>query len=117
MTMVLRQASVLLSDVVHLEIESERPWETGEDGDTDNTWWIEFFHSFIAVETLRVSYQFVDHAFEKMPVEMVTQVLPALKSLHLEGTFTTSTMIEGLSSTFRQACRPLIITSDDRFKF
>ena len=119
MTMVLCQAEVLLSDVVHLEIESDCPREIGEDDDTDNIWWLEFFHLFIAVETLRISYQFVEvvaHAFEKMPVEMVTQVLPALKSLHLEGPFTQSATIEGLSSTFRQAFgRPLIITSDDRF--
>jgi hypothetical protein len=119
MTRVLRQASVLLSDVVHLEIESDCSREIGEDDVTDNTWRLELFHPFIAVETLRISYQFVEgvaHAFEKMPVEMATQVLPALKSLHLEGPFTTSTMLEGLSSTFRQACgRPLIITSDDRF--
>ena len=114
MTMVLRQASVWLTDVVHLEIISGWTWEIGEDGDRDNTWWLEFFQSFIAVETLRISHplaEVVAHAFEKMPVEMVTQVLPALKSLHLEGPFTTGATIEGLSSTFRQACgRPLIIT-------
>ena len=117
MTKVLSQASALLSDVVHLKIDSNDPRAIGEDDDRGNIRWLELFRPFIAVETLGISFQYVEsvaHAFEEIPVEMVNQMFPALRSLHLEGPFMMST-IEGLSNTFRRTCGgPLIITSDIR---
>jgi hypothetical protein len=88
MTKLLHQASDLLSDVVHLKIELEAPREIDKYDYVDDIRWLELFRPFISVETLHVSFQFAEsitHTFQEMPVEMVTQVLPALTSLHWDG--------------------------------
>lgn len=86
--MVLSQASDSLLHVVRLEIELKTRNEIDKDHHVDNIRWQEIFYPFISVETLRISFQFgksFTHTFQEMPVEMVTQVLPALKSLHWAG--------------------------------
>ncbi|KAN0134388.1 hypothetical protein V8E53_007886 [Lactarius tabidus] len=111
MTLMLSQGSAMLSDVVHLEIKSESPRKDHEDDRRDDIRWLELLQPFVAVKTLHISSEFaenVGNAFEEMPSEVATHVLPALKSLHLEGPYKRST--EGLSNTFRGCGRTLIIT-------
>ena len=114
MTLMLSQLSAMLSDVVHLEVESEFPRESREDDRRNNIGWLELFHPFVAVETLRISFEpteSVANTFGEMPAETATQVLPALISLHLEGPYKRT--IEELSNTFRAYDRPIIITSNE----
>ena len=114
MTLMLSQLSAMLSDVVHLEVESEFPRESREDDRRNNIGWLELFHPFVAVETLRIYFEpteSVANAFGEMPAEMATQVLPALKSLHLEGPYKRT--VEELSNTFRAYDRPIVITSNE----
>ena len=116
MTLMLSQTSAILSNVVDLDIESESSRKYGEDDRLDNIRWLELFRPFIAVKTVCISFQFAEgvaRAFKEMSVEMATQVLPALKSLHLKGPFITET-VEKLSDTFRACGRPLVITNAEK---
>ena len=89
MARMLSQLPDMISDVVSLDIE----WEYYEDvmdyGDfvDINDRWLELFHPFSAVETLRISYHRVDgvdHEFDKLTtMETFTQVLPALTLVYL----------------------------------
>jgi hypothetical protein len=111
MTLMLSQASAMLSDVVHLEIKSEGPREDREDDRRDDIRWLELLHPFVAVKTLRISSGFAEdiaNAFEEMPAEVATHVLPVLKSLHFEGPYKRTT--ERLSNIFRGCGRTVIIT-------
>lgn len=48
--------------------------------------WLELFHPFISMKTLRVSSQIsesIARAFEELTVGTITRVLPALESLDL----------------------------------
>ena len=114
MTLMLSQISAMLSDVVHLEIESDFPRESVEDDRRNNIGWLELFHPFIAVETLRISFEpteSVANALEGMPAETTTKVLPALKSLHLDCPYKST--LEALSNTFRAYHRSIIITRNE----
>ena len=111
MTPMLSQISAMLTDVVHLDIESDFPRESAKDNSRNNIGWLELFHPFIAVETLRIPFgptESVAYALEGMPAETATQVLPALKSLHLDCPYKRT--IKALSNTFRAYGRPIIIT-------
>jgi hypothetical protein len=114
---VLRPFSAILSDVVHLEIKSGKPKEH-QDNAIGEVNWPYLFHSFTAVQTLHVSWQFAksvahttfeeyldDHLMETTPV------LSALISVFLEGQNTET--IEKLSTTLRADGRSVIIFSDD----
>ena len=55
--------------------------------DMDGNEWLPFLHLFPAVETLRLSEDMVPYivsAFEDIPEEMITEVMPALHLLWLD---------------------------------
>ena len=84
---VLSQSSAVLPNVHHLHIFERRlppRWQ----GEMDDIEWLAVFRQFIVLETLRVSYQqteHVVHALNNVTVEMVPEILPALRLLFLEG--------------------------------
>lgn len=56
--------------------------------DMENTQWLELFHRFTTVKDLYLSKEFVlsiVHALHDAAEEMVTEVLPALQNIHLDG--------------------------------
>ncbi|KAN0131206.1 hypothetical protein V8E53_010910 [Lactarius tabidus] len=113
---VLRPFSTILSDVVHLEIKSNKP-KGHQDNAIGSANWPYPFHAFTAVQTLHVSWQFaksVAHTtFEEFDDDfrMASQVLSALISVFLEGQNTET--IERLSATLRGYGRSVIIFSDE----
>ena len=121
MVQALRQISGILSNVGHLEIDTERRWpiededdddeDEYEDEDMGDADWLGLLRPFTAVETLYVCEKYgksVARALEGMPAEIGNQVLPALKELVLEGEPTTSTDYLFLSLQGRD--RPVTIT-------
>jgi hypothetical protein len=125
MALMLSQIPSMISHVDRLDIESESPREIDEnlmdheimDESMGRVRWLELFHPFIAVKTLRISYQFAERVarvFENSTVETVAQVLPALKSLHLGGDPFMRTTAEGLCNTFRAFGRSLTVVSVGR---
>ena len=82
----LSQSSAVLPNLHHLHI-SERGLPKRWQGEMDDIEWLAVFRQFIALETLCVSYQqteHVVHALNNVPVEMVPEILPALRLLFLE---------------------------------
>jgi hypothetical protein len=126
MTLMLSQVSTIISHVVRLDIGSESPRELDEvfmDHDMmesefmDRVGWLELFHPFIAVKTLRISDEFVKsiaNEFEERTVETVYQVLPALKSLYLESEPFMRNIAKGLYNTFKASGRPLTVVGVER---
>ena len=122
------QASAMISDVVCLDIEASSPWESDEDFmdqeivesmDDTGVGWLELFHPFIAIKTLSISSQFTEsvaHTFEELTVQTITQVLPALELLLLEGHpfMPVRQIAEGLHNTFRVSGRPLKVVGVER---
>ena len=115
------QVSSMISDVVRLDIEASSPWEMDEDFmdreimesmDGAGVGWLELFHPFIAIKTLLISSQFTENvarAFEELTAETITQVLPTLELLRLEGNMfmPVKEIVEGLHNTFQASGRPL----------
>jgi hypothetical protein len=92
MTQILSQQLPLLSHVDHFEIcesvysISRIEWE--DDPDMDPLQWLELFRLLIAVQSLFVSERLVHRvvaALKELTGEMAVEVLPALRSLSLEG--------------------------------
>ena len=84
----------------------------------DKIEWLDLLLSFTAVETLHVCVAFtkeIVHAFEEMSMEMATQVLPALGSIHLEGEPTETT--NKLSIIFRKCGRIITVTNEPVYLF
>jgi hypothetical protein len=80
----------LISAVEHLYIFKTYPYLCLQnDIRLDDSHWLDLFHPFTAVKSLYISEDFVPHlasALQEIAGERVTEVLPALKSLFLEGT-------------------------------
>jgi hypothetical protein len=88
MAQICSQLSFLLSSVEQLDIFYDDPISTLEDVNIDNTQWLELFQPFTAVRTLHISQDlksFIVSALQKLTGEQVTEVLPALSSLYLQG--------------------------------
>ncbi|KAN0131223.1 hypothetical protein V8E53_010927 [Lactarius tabidus] len=108
--------SAILSNVVHLEIKSNKPKEH-QDNSIGGVRWPYLFHAFNAVQTLHVSWQFsksiADTKFEEINdyISVTSPVLSALISVFLEGQNTET--IEKLSATLRADDRSVIVFSDD----
>jgi hypothetical protein len=82
---VLSQSSAVLPNVHHLSI-FDFPSPRLKD-EMDDTEWLALFRQFTAVQTLRVFGQqtgHVAHALNNVTVEMVPEILPALRLLFLE---------------------------------
>ena len=83
---VLSQSSAVLPNVHHLDIyEYYHPprWQ----GEMDDIEWLALIRQFTTLETLRVSHQqteHVAHTLNNVTVEMVPEILPALRLLCLE---------------------------------
>jgi hypothetical protein len=77
----------LLSSVEQLDIDEANFSREDDMDDTlyvDDTHWLEFFDSFTAVRTLRISRNLIMPALQGLAREMATGALPALDSLYLE---------------------------------
>ena len=84
---VLGQVVAIFSNVGHLFTHAPRCLEWRDMDDMDGNEWLPFLHPFPAVETLRLSEDMVPYivsAFEDIPEEMITEVMPALHLLWLD---------------------------------
>jgi hypothetical protein len=113
MALLLRQTPAMVSDVDHLEIESDHP-EKLEVNAFDDITWLDLFLSFTSLESLRVSSRFANRIAEEITVGMATdtQPLPALNSASLEGVHAKT--MEGLCAAFQARDRRLTIISFER---
>ena len=90
LTQILAQTPAMVSNVEHLSIdEDDLQLEPGwKEDDTDDTDWLELLRPFITVKKLHGSKQLAGHialALGSVSGEMITEILPALASLSLEG--------------------------------
>jgi hypothetical protein len=88
MAQICSQLSFLVSRIECLYIEEPPQLLTNFQLNMDNTQWLELFHSFTAVQTLYLSYSFgppIMSALQGLNEESVTDILPALVDLYLEG--------------------------------
>ena len=90
MVQICNQAKPLLSGVERLEIcgGEDRPLFQEWRDEIANVQWLGLFHSFIAVENLHVTEclgPFVASALREVTRRKAAEVLPALRSLFLEG--------------------------------
>ncbi|KAH9970967.1 ribonuclease III domain-containing protein [Lactifluus volemus] len=87
MAQICDQCSFLLSGIKQLDIRGHMDLEESAlQVDMDNTQWLELFHQFAAVQTLRISPEFrsfIVSALQGLSRESVSEVLPALDNLHL----------------------------------
>jgi hypothetical protein len=84
MAQIFSQFSSLLSSAEQLDISGHH--DPTLQVDMNNTQWLELFHAFIAVRTLRISHplrSLIVPALQELTGEMATEVLPALDSLYL----------------------------------
>jgi len=87
MTQACHQLSPYLSFVEELHMLLPSPTLPAQD-DMDSTQWLELFHPFIAVQSLRVVKNLVPlvaPALQGLTGDRATEVLPALRNLKLEG--------------------------------
>ena len=85
LTQVLRQCFVVPSDVDHLTIGDEFS-EPDEDDGMDDTEWLELLGLFTAAKSLAVSEKkagYITHALDGATSDLVAEVLPALRLLHI----------------------------------
>jgi hypothetical protein len=92
MVQICDQLSFLLSGIEQLSIDVPTiKSESTLQVDMDNTQWLELFHLFTAVQTLRISCRLqsvVVSALQGLSGELATEVLPALVKLYLEECYT-----------------------------
>ena len=84
---VLGQVVAIFSNVGHLFTHAPRCLEWRDMDDMDGNEWLPFLHLSPAVETLRLSEDmapYIVSAFEDIPEEMITEVIPALHLLWLD---------------------------------
>jgi hypothetical protein len=98
-----QQLLPLLSHVEQLEIsqDCQANIEWIDNPDMDSSLWLELFHLFIAVQDLRVSEKLVPPiaaAMQELTGERAVEVLPALRSLSLEGLGATGPVQQGIRS-------------------
>src|SRR6267142_2188657 len=103
MVQIFGQQLPLLSHVEQLEIfqPSYGHIQWIDNLDMDSSIWLELFHLFIAVQSLRVSEKLVPPiaaALQELTGERTMEVLPALHSLFLEGLKPSGPVPEGIQS-------------------
>ncbi|KAH9972616.1 hypothetical protein BGW80DRAFT_361082 [Lactifluus volemus] len=84
MTQMATQFSCLLSSIAELDVVSD-PSLDHNDIFMDNTEWLELFHPFSAVRTLRLSGDVESHvvsSLQQLTVESIAKVLPNLQNLY-----------------------------------
>jgi hypothetical protein len=88
MAQICRQLSFLISRIERLYIQEPSWLWTTFQLNMDNTQWLELFHPFTAVQALYLSHSFrpfITSALQGLSEESVTDILPALVDLYLEG--------------------------------
>jgi hypothetical protein len=91
MAQICSQFSSLFSGIEQLAIQEGISWSESTSSlevDMDDTQWLELFHSFTAVKTLRVSRRLqslILPALQELGGESATEVLPTLENLYLLG--------------------------------
>jgi len=88
MTQLCRELSPYLSFVDKLDMTPSYKTLLALQDDMDSTQWLELFHPFIAVQSLRVTRELVPlvaPALQDLTGDRATEVLPALSDLRLEG--------------------------------
>src|SRR6267142_458459 len=103
MVQIFGQQLPLLSHVEQLEIFQyfQENMEWTDNPDLDSSLWLEFFHLFIAAQSLRLSEKLVPPvaaALQELTGERTMEVLPALHSLSLEGLEPSGPVPEGIKS-------------------
>ena len=117
-----QQLLPLLSHVEQLEIsqDCQANIEWIDNPDMDSSLWLELFHLFIAVQDLRVSEKLVPPiaaAMQELTGERAVEVLPALRSLSLEGLGATGPVQQGIRSfvaSRQQSDHPVAVQSWER---
>jgi hypothetical protein len=98
MTQICQQFSPLLSSVRTLRVSMlDDSWYHGE----RKAHWVDFLRVFNHVEKLhlnRSSSRYAAYALKPLPTETATDVLPALRELHIIGSSVTSEWREALTS-------------------
>jgi hypothetical protein len=100
---VCNQLSPLLSQVERLDIRQYRwdqlTWQ--DDNDTDPTQWLELLIPFVSVKSLYVSELLgpcLACSLQELNGERVTEILPALQNLFLEGLQPSGTELEAMKA-------------------
>jgi len=122
MVQIFGQQLPLLSHVEQLEISQNRlsNIEWIDNPDMDSSLWLELFHLFIAVQSLRVSEKLlppVAAALQELTGERTMEVLPALHSLSLEKLGASGPVQEGIRSfvaSRQQSDHPVAVQSWER---
>jgi hypothetical protein len=119
MARVCRQLMPLLSQVERLDV-CESYWDLLEwQCDTDYTPWLELLYPLVSLKSLYVSEKLVPlvaPALQGLTEESVTDVLPALHELFLEGLQPSGSVLEALKPfvTARQVSNPVVIQRWER---
>jgi hypothetical protein len=126
MTEIFGQQLPLLSLVEQLEIceafSSWGEWEWKDDPDMDSSQWLELFRLFVAAQSLHISEKLVfpvARALQDLTGQMATEVLPALRTLSLEGLEPSGPVHEAIKSfaiARQPSHHPVVIQQWDRFK-
>jgi hypothetical protein len=125
-TQILSQQLPLLSPVEYFEIcepqfplgDSRLEWE--DDPDMDPSQWLELFRLLVAVHSLYVSERLVYRvatALQEITGEMAMEVLPALRSLWLEGLQSSGPVqdaVKSFATARQQTNHPVVIQSWER---
>jgi len=118
MVQIFGQQLPLLSHVEQLQIIQSRM--SIDNPDMDSSLWLELFHLFIAVQSLRVSEKLlppVAAALQELTGERTMEVLPALHSLSLEKLGASGPVQEGIRSfvaSRQQSDHPVAVQSWER---
>jgi hypothetical protein len=99
MAQICSQLSLFLSRIKRLHIQEPSCLSTTFRVNMDNTQWLQLFRSFSAVQSLYLSHSFrapVMSTLQSLIEESVTDILPALVDLYIEGHPTTSTELHNI---------------------
>jgi F-box-like len=124
MTQILSQQLPLLSHVEHFEICEPLfssgfriGWEDNPDTSMDASQWLELFRLLIAVQSLFVSERLVHRvaaALKELTGEMAMEVLPALRSLWVEGSGPIQDALKSFATARQQSNHPVVIQPWER---
>jgi hypothetical protein len=109
----------LVPAVKHLYIHEGRYLRPFWQGDgTESSQWLELLHAFTAVKVLYVPQEFVPRIVSPLVGERVTEVLPALQTLCLEGTTPSGSFVREIIARFitarQDAGRPIAVSRRER---
>jgi hypothetical protein len=104
-----------LSKLEDLYISEELSWRPNWQDNIENTLWLELLHPFTAVKNLYLSEEFARRivpALLELVEGRMTEVLPALQTVFLEGLQTSGPVQEGIGQfvAMRQASHPIAVS-------